>query len=208
MGLHLKRKLGFVDQDQYNEGEQAHPLLSRFQFYERHSFEHFTAPAADIINAVKHFDMYQDPYIKVLMTIRTLPSTLLPKSTQSDQTPADPFSFETFTVLHESDHCLCMGLVGQFWRPSMGIVPLNTKEDFQHFSDPSCAKLLLRFSVQEEGRGLRTLNTETCVYCPTLRTYWLFTGYWLAIRLASGFIRKRTLLGIKRALDPQSTMQS
>lgn len=201
MGLQLKRKCGFVDPEQYSEVAQANPFLNRFQFYERHSFEHFRASAAEIIHAVKHFDMYQDPYINALMTIRTLPMKILAKSVKNDQVPTDPFSFDAFTLLDESENSLSMGLVGRFWRPSMGIVPLKTKEEFQQFSDPSCAKLLLRFSVEEEGDGLRTLKTETCVYCPNARTYLLFTGYWLAIRCASGFIRKRTLLGINNALN-------
>ncbi|MGU7783560.1 hypothetical protein [Burkholderia sp. PU8-34] len=43
------------------------------------------------------------------------------------------------------------------------------------------------------------LRTATFVHCPTARTRILFTPYWLAIRLASGWIRRRTLDAIERA---------
>jgi hypothetical protein len=69
---------------------------------------------------------------------------------------------------------------------------------FMTFNDPRVARLVLRFQVIEQPQGAPALRTETFVFCPNARTRWLFTPYWLAIRLASGWIRRRTLATIQR----------
>jgi len=48
--------------------------------------------------------------------------------------------------------------------------------------------------------GAHMLRTETFIHCPSERTRWLLTPYWLAIRLGSGWIRRRTLAAVETAL--------
>lgn len=62
------------------------------------------------------------------------------------------------------------------------------------------AKLVLRFEVVGLAAGAHVLRTETFVHCPSARTRRLFTPYWLAIRLGSGWIRRRTLTAVEAAL--------
>jgi hypothetical protein len=51
----------------------------------------------------------------------------------------------------------------------------------------------------EAPQGGHALQTETFVYCPSRSTMLMFTPYWLAIRLASGWIRRRTLNAIEKS---------
>lgn len=66
--------------------------------------------------------------------------------------------------------------------------------------DPRDAKLVLRFEVVGLASGAHMLRTETFIHCPSERTRWLLTPYWLAIRLGSGWIRRRTLAAVETAL--------
>jgi hypothetical protein len=50
---------------------------------------------------------------------------------------------------------------------------------------------------------MRTLRTETFVYCASTRSKMLFTPYWLLIRLASGWIRQRNLAAIQRQFSTE-----
>ncbi|WP_199102139.1 hypothetical protein [Aquitalea sp. ASV11] len=79
------------------------------------------------------------------------------------------------------------------------IVP--TAREFEAQNDPRLAKLVLRFQVIAHPHASHTLRTETFVYCANTRTKMLFTPYWLAIRLASGWIRRRTLTLIQQKLS-------
>ena len=78
--------------------------------------------------------------------------------------------------------------------------PVDDAEAFVRHDDPRDAKLVLRFEVVGLSSGTRLLRTETFVHCPSTRTRLLFLPYWLAIRLASGWIRRRTLAAVELAL--------
>ena len=60
------------------------------------------------------------------------------------------------------------------------------------------ARLALNFSVAQTDQG-QTLTTQTRVFCPDDESLRRFRPYWLLIRPASGFIRRRLLQRIARA---------
>lgn len=177
------------------------PYLPSFSFYEKHESGDLAAPSEAIIAAVWALDMRDDRVTRALLWLRELPVTigyLLRRDRQRG--PRAPFGFHNFTPLTRTSHEVSMGLAGRFWRPDGGRVLVPGADDFIRIDDLSLAKLVLRFAVIEHAEGRRTLRTETFVYCGTTRTRLLFTPYWLAIRLASGWIRRRMLASVERRL--------
>ncbi|MEK6748146.1 MAG: hypothetical protein AABY83_02915 [Pseudomonadota bacterium] len=180
------------------------PFLPAFSFYEIHESGVINAQPEEIIAAVSALNMRDDLVADVLLSIRELPSKLMRKfrtAQQQQQEQMATFGFETFTLLQRTSHELSLGLVGRFWRPDLNISHISNASAFELFDDPRAAKLVLRFLVVEHQPGIRTLRTETFVYCGDTRTRMLFAPYWLAIRCASGWIRRRTLASIQRQLS-------
>ncbi|WP_052408753.1 hypothetical protein [Paraburkholderia acidipaludis] len=107
-------------------------------------------------------------------------------------------------LLSRDEDAVSLGLVGRFWRPDFGLVAIADAEAFLSGSRPDVAKLVLRFEAQPCGPDRYRLRTETFVYCPTWRTRMAMTPYWLAIRAASGWIRRRALARVERSFAATS----
>lgn len=193
--------LGFVSERECQRWEGASPHLPAFSFYEKHQSEPINASPEAIIQAVLSLDMTEDPIIRRLLMLRQLPGKLrqLLSKTKNIE-PSAAFGFDTFTLLQHDSHEVSLGLTGRFWRPMLDVEKLETAEEFHRFSKPDAAKLVLRFSVTQESSGLATLCTETFVWCPTPQVKARFACYWAAIRPASGWIRRRTLLAMQQKL--------
>lgn len=179
----------------------APPLLPSYSFYECHESAALRARPEDIIEAVAGLDMRADKVTNTLLCLRELPAGLKRFFRRSAGPKPAEFGFETFTPLSRSAHELVLGLAGRFWRPDFGLMPLQSAEEFIRFNDPGSAKLVLRFQVIPHKAGEQILRTETFVYCPSWRTKALFTPYWGVIRLASGWIRRRTLKMVEKTLS-------
>ncbi|WP_255261971.1 MULTISPECIES: hypothetical protein [unclassified Pseudomonas] len=187
----------------YGDGTDAHgispsPFLPRFNFYEFHQSGAIDAQPDAIIAAVCALDMRADRVADALLRLRELPAKLIRAIGNRPQPAPAPFGFDTFTLLRRTDHEVSLGLAGRFWRPDLDACLVADAPAFMSLDDSRVARLVLRFQVIEQAEGARTLRTETFVFCPNTRTRWLFTPYWLAIRLASGWIRRRTLATIQR----------
>ncbi|CAN0628089.1 conserved protein of unknown function [Burkholderia multivorans] len=144
--------------------------------------------------------MRADAVIDTLMSIRELPAKIAAALSRVPQSGAvRRFGLDAFTVLRRDDHELSLGLVGRFWRPDFGLRSIRNADEFIRHDDAKDAKLVLRFRVTSAPRGGSILETETFVYCPSGSVKLLFTPYWLAIRLASGWIRQRTLNAVERS---------
>lgn len=198
----IMKALGIVSRKENFEWVSASPFLPVFSFHEIHESNAINAQPEEIIAAVSALDMRDDRVADVLLSIRELPSKILKKFRKKPQhqEPA-PFGFDTFTLLQRTNHEISLGLVGRFWRPDLDICHIPSAREFEVLDDPRVAKLVLRFQVIEHHKEIRTLRTETFVYCENTRTRMLFGPYWLAIRFASGWIRRRTLASIQRQLS-------
>ena len=193
--------LGYVSKRECQQQEGATPYLPSFSFYEKHLSPPVDGSPEAIIQAVLALDMEEDPVIRRLLSLRQLPRRLRRAFSKAESVdPADSFGFGSFTPLHQSSYEVSFGLAGRFWRPLLGVECLADAEAFHRFTDPNAAKLVLRFDVTKESSGAAVLRTETFVYCPTPRVKVLFGLYWMLIRPASGWIRRRTLLSVKRKL--------
>ncbi|KWC20619.1 hypothetical protein [Burkholderia ubonensis] len=191
--------LGIVSESASRASERRPPFIPSFGFHEVHQSRPIAADARRIIDAVTSLDMRADPIVDALLTVREFPSTVI-GALRNESARRERFGFDTFTPLQRDDRSLTLGLVGQFWRPALGVRTIDDAAAFMRHADPRDAKLVLRFEVIECAHGAHALRTETFVHCPTARTRLLFTPYWLAIRLASGWIRRRTLAAVETAL--------
>ncbi|KVP89049.1 hypothetical protein WJ95_11595 [Burkholderia ubonensis] len=191
--------LGIVSESASRASERRPPFIPSFGFHEVHQSRPIAADARRIIDAVTSLDMRADPIVDALLTVREFPSTVI-GALRNESARRERFGFDTFTPLQRDDRSLTLGLVGQFWRPALDVRTIDDAAAFMRHADPRDAKLVLRFEVIECAHGAHALRTETFVHCPTARTRLLFTPYWLAIRLASGWIRRRTLAAVETAL--------
>ncbi|OJA68245.1 hypothetical protein BGV71_30015 [Burkholderia ubonensis] len=191
--------LGIVSESASRTSERRPPFIPSFGFHEVHQSRPIAADARRIIAAVTSLDMRADPIVDALLTVREFPSTVI-GALRNESARRERFGFDTFTPLQRDDRSLSLGLVGRFWRLDLGVRTIDDAAAFMRHADPRDAKLVLRFEVVECGHGAHALRTETFVHCPTARTRLLFTPYWLAIRLASGWIRRRTLAAVETAL--------
>lgn len=178
----------------------------RFQFSETHKI-HIFGSEATIMNAILTHQATQDPLVRKMLSLRTLPDRLLQKITfQSDEAP--PFGIDSFTVLGQNHHKeLAMGLIGQFWRPGFGLIRPGTAVAFHAFEQKGVAKLVLNYRLEciDPIKQEVCLTTQTRIFCPDLGSQILFGCYWLAIRIGSGIIRRRLLRNIKRQVEALSS---
>lgn len=187
--------LGFISAQACRHWQDASPFLPVFSFHEKHQSAPLNALPESIIHAVQTLDMHEDPLIKHLLALRQLPDRLRRRTS-----PAPSFSLDSFTLLHQSSSELSFGLVGRFWQSALMFPKPENAQQFLQFADPNAAKLVLRFKVITDPAGETRLCTETFVYCPTPGVKARFSCYWLLIRPASGWIRRRTLRLVQHKL--------
>ncbi|VBB15186.1 hypothetical protein [Burkholderia stabilis] len=193
--------LGIVSESSTRTSARKPPFLPSFGFHEVHESQPIGAPPARIIDAVASLDMRADPVIDALMTVREIPATIVGTLRNGlARNERERFGLHAFTLLHRDDGSLSLGLVGRFWRPTPDVRAIADATAFMRHDDPRDAKLVLRFEVVGLASGAHVLRTETFIHCPTARTRCLFTPYWLAIRLGSGWIRRRTLAAVEMTL--------
>jgi len=175
--------------------------LPNYSFQEVHSCM-ISASTDIVISAAADYSPDADPVFRKMIGLRELPTRFASflKGTQA-QLP-QPFGMHNFTQLERRDGAeLAYGLVGRFWRPDFGLVPIQDGSGFLRFDTPGVAKLALGFSATRQADGTTLLVTETRVFCPD-RVSWLkFAPYWYLIRPFSGLIRHRILAAIKRTSE-------
>jgi len=176
------------------------PLIDRFlpqyQFSEAHEII-IRAPAARVLDLALKVDMADDPVVAGLLRLRGIPARLrvaLGGAARPDLWRG--FGLHSFTPLGREDHEIAFGLIGQFWQSTGGLVPTATAEAFAAFDQPGVAKLVMNFMACADGPATR-LQTRTHVHCPDAATLKRFRPYWLLIRPASGWIRRRALARVK-----------
>ncbi|AOJ29574.1 hypothetical protein [Burkholderia seminalis] len=193
--------LGIVSESDSRTSARKPPFIPSFGFYEIHESKPIDADPARIIDAVSAINMRTDPVVDTLLSLREFPAALAASLCRgTTRRERERFGLHAFTPLHRDDTSLSLGLVGRFWRPAPDVRAIADAAAFVRHDDPRDAKLVLRFEVVGLASGAHMLRTETFIHCPSERTRWLLTPYWLAIRLGSGWIRRRTLAAVETAL--------
>jgi hypothetical protein len=174
-----------------------HRYLPEFQFSETHDIT-IHAKAGAVLDAALQVDLSDDLLVATLLKIRGLPARLR----SAFGRPAGPdtwrgFGLRNFVPLgRDADREVAYGLIGQFWQSAGGLVSVAGPDAFASYREPGVAKLVMNFSVEPDGEATR-LVTQTRVHCPDAVSRRRFTPYWLLIRPASGFIRRRALKRVK-----------
>lgn len=189
---------GFVIRKALAEWPDAPDLLPQFQFHEKHQAVIHTPHPEKILPLIATFDINQDEVIRRLLSVRQFPQQFRAGNASQAMTK---FGLHSFTLLEKSAFTLSYGLRGKFWRTDFGLENMPDIHAFQSAAAPGCATLLMRYRVTALKTDHYALCTETFIHCPDSITQLKMSAYWLAIRLGSGWIRKRMLRSV------QSTIQ-
>ncbi len=177
----------------------ADRYLPVFQFSEKHGIASVKASAAAILAAAKNYDDRRDRVVNVLQAIREVPARLAAALGGKNALADRPrFGLADFFQLEETGNEIAFGLIGRFWKLDYGLVRIRDAGEFLNYATPGYGKLVMVWSVLPAAGGSQQLLTETRVFCPDRRSRFLFSLYWIAIRLASGWIRMRILRQLKQ----------
>ncbi|WP_028603122.1 hypothetical protein [Ottowia thiooxydans] len=173
-------------------------FLPQYQFAEEHS-RYIPASPARVLDVLERPEVVDDPIARGLIALRETPNRLAGRLGFSSNLQNRPsFSIANFVLLgRDGNQEIAYGLAGRFWQSDYGLVELPDAQAFRALDPSGVAKLVLNFSAEAEGAGTR-LTTRTRVWCRDAEVRRRFQLYWLLIRPASGFIRRRLL---KRAHD-------
>lgn len=195
-------------------------FLPAFQFRERHQ-RRIEAPAARARAELRQVDLARSPFIGPLFALRGLPARVSGRWARraaaateepAQETPATEalragrlgsFFDQAFVTLHDVPDTLVVGAVGAFWRNSGGIARV-APDRFRDDRTPGCARLawMFEFTPLEAGASCLAV-TETRIDCNDAAARRAMQLYWLAIRPASGLIRREMLrLLAQRCSDP------
>lgn len=187
---------------QYTSDCLATKYLPLYHFLERHEVIGIAATPEAILDAVKNFNDQQDQVLDILLRAREFPSRLATYLGMHNQlSKRKRFGLNDFLLLEETSTEIAFGLVGRFWRLDFGLTAIKDAAEFRNFDARGVAKLVMSFTVQQSLPGVQKLLTETRVSCPDLRSRLFFTPYWIVIRIASGWIRRRILVQIKQQAE-------
>jgi hypothetical protein len=175
-------------------------FLPNHQFSERHQATVRCRPG-ELLDIIQNFQPPRDRAGDVAMFLRQVPAKLMHWATPSRVPRPSPFTRANFTPLaRDGDREIVGRLIGKFWRPDFGLLTVNGPSEFLTSNPPKTAKLVIGFLAEPIGENT-LLTTETRVYCPDRYSRLMFASYWLAIRPASGFLRRRMLRTIREIAE-------
>jgi hypothetical protein len=90
------------------------------------------------------------------------------------------------------------GVAGQFWKPSGGVVRLESPDAWRNFAEDGSARSAMCMRVRAQGAAQTRLFTETRVQTFGQRAHRSFRRYWWLIGPFSGLIRILWLREIDR----------
>ena len=179
-------------------------FLPDYQFSERHETL-VRCPPGELLDLIQGWEPSRDRFTESAMSLRQAPARLMHRLSPERHRAPQPFSLTSFTPLgRDGDRAMAGGLIGKFWRNDFGLAGIAGPEEFVAFDAPRTPKLVLGFMAEPKGE-LTRLITETRVYCPDRISFLMFMPYWLAIRPASGLIRRRMLGAIKAIAEQRNS---
>jgi hypothetical protein len=144
------------------------------------------------IYAVLQKGLPQGMLTRILMAIRRFPGRI--------QNTTPPSSDAFYRLKEATNRELVLGIIGQFWKPGVRLIPIHSLEDFLAFHRDGFCKAALNLTIEEKAPRQSILKTETRVMAygkakaPMKR-------YWRVIGPFSGLIRKEVLRKIKRQAE-------
>jgi hypothetical protein len=173
-------------------------LLDRFlpdyHFSEVHGVE-VSAPSELVFDSVMACNLTQSPLVRSLFRLRRLPRC------EITIRGLETIGFRILAVCQDRE--VVMGIVGRFWTPSAGILPI-TADDFAGFNSAGYAKAAGNFLVHPLAERCTRLTTETRIWCTSSGSRVFFRMYWTCIRPFSGLIRREWLQRVKERAERHS----
>lgn len=179
--------------------------IEKFLPHPRHTEVHrifVNASPIEAWQAVRHYDMAEVPWIKLLFDIRTLPDRFS-KSAEDREIHLgvdDITEHETgFMILHESPgREVVVGAVGQFWHLKIPFVKV-APEMFSLFYQPGYGKIAWAIEVEPYGAG-STIAVELRTTATDEESWRKFSHYYGFIGLGSRLIRGSVMRHLETAL--------
>jgi hypothetical protein len=107
-----------------------------------------------------------------------------------------------FVLLADDEREIVLGKVDQFWKPEGSPPPrLATAREFAAFDEPDYAKAVINFHVEDQGRGVCRVTTQTRVLATDEGARRRFGVYWRTLCAGSALIRKMWLSAIRRRAE-------
>jgi hypothetical protein len=180
--------------------------LPVYEFNEIHSVT-VHAPPERVFAAIKNLAPSElSPWIFWLLSLRELPAKITgkrPLQTTGDQPFLEQLYENDFIPLAEEPRReIVFGMIGQFWRPTLGESPkVTSAQEFLAFDHADFAKVGANLAVAGTEDGTTRCTTETRIHAPNPQTRRKFAFYWRLISMGSGFIRILWLKAIKRKAE-------
>lgn len=175
--------------------------LPHYDVASRHQTRIHASPE-QVHGALRRMDFAGSWVIRGLLLLRGVPALF----TRRGAIPSFDFTLEGFlrsgfVLLEEQPPAgLVLGLVGQFWRPSGGLVRIDP-EGFAGFERPGFARAAWSFELFPLEGGEVRLVTETRVLCSDPASRRRFGRYWRLVGPFSGLMRRSMLRRIRRAAE-------
>lgn len=186
---------------------QLDAWLPAYEFSEHHALR-VRASAGAVQRALHELDVARIPLVRVLMTLRVLPSLMsTPRATLArlrsrvgGERRMGLMAVEGFALLDDTPREIVLGLTGRFWRASAEVLPSDAAT-FRDTPPPGTARVAMNFLLTPQPDGATLVSTETRIHVPDAAARRKFGWYWRAIRLGSGAIRWAMLRAVKRAAE-------
>ena len=184
----------------------AHELIDEFMpIYDVSEYHETTirAPINSVYEAVWTADLNRSLIVRLLVTLRGLPSSLsLSDHQRKPNLNLDALMKSGSVLLGENrPNEIALGLIGRFWTPAGGRCRVKDAEAFRDFDQSGYAKAVWNFSLVEDGPTATRLATETRVRCLDDGSRRRFRLYWSVIGPFSGLIRHEVLRAIRRSSE-------
>lgn len=155
-----------------------------YSFVEHHS----TLVHADpdqVMRAVRQTNIADIPAVRFLMRIRRAVGGAQAEESALNQPPTSFF----LTLVGDDPREYVGALAGQPWGAAV-MQKLVGPDDFMAFHTPGHIKVVFHFLVQEQGRGVTLLSTETRIQGNDAQANRTFARYWRVIYPGSAIIRR------------------
>ncbi len=166
------------------------------------------APALKIYKTLLRHSLLDSPLARFLMALRSLPGTLgqLIKGRPLQKFCVPSISeigdkSDFFKLAENPGEEIVLGLIGQFWKLSGGLVRIKNADEFAGFLEAGYTKAALNLSVIPLNANESRLSTETRVHTTDANSRKKFLRYWKIIGPFSGLLRRDMLRRIKREAE-------
>jgi len=165
------------------------------------------APASRVYETLLRHSLLDSPLARFLMALRGLPEAI---GRLIKRRPLQKFCIPSISEIEDSDFFrlaempgeeIVLGLVGQFWKLSGGLVRIKNADEFGGFVKAGYTKAVLNLLVIPMSENLSRLSTETRVQATDSMSRRKFLRYWKIIGPFSGLLRRDMLRRIKHEAE-------